>query len=442
MIIKKQYYWGYLIVGLSLVLTYAIYLGSMWFYDDWYAYRLKYVAKIGSMGTTILICWALLLAARLRSVERLFGGLDKVYKAHHRIGEAALALIILHPIFLALNPEFDFVRFFWIARLPGEAEYHYFARMTGLIALATLVVLMALSLWIKLAYHHWKQTHNFFGLVLVLVILHGLIAEGEIMSYPLLGAWFAVWAAIGITCYFYIRVFYRWFGPLHNYQVDHVRTLGDITEVHLRPQDPKRKMVFHPGQFLYVYFDSPDLRSEPHPFSISSVPEAETIRISVKRMGDWTQQLPVLEPGQRAYVWGPYGKFGDHMREHTDKETVLIAGGIGITPFLSMVEDTDFLAGRYNKAHLIYSVEVAEDAYYHDEITKLGIREEYLHYIPHSSDSQGFLTPEVIAERVGDLKTKVYLICGPKKMMDSLREQLIEAGVPIEQIFLEDFNLF
>jgi hypothetical protein len=49
-IIKKQYYWGYLVVGLSLVLTYAIYFGSMWFYDDWYDYRLKYLAKIGSMG--------------------------------------------------------------------------------------------------------------------------------------------------------------------------------------------------------------------------------------------------------------------------------------------------------------------------------------------------------------------------------------------------------
>ena len=83
---KKQYYWGYLVVGLSLVLTYAIYFGSMWFYDDWYEYSLKHLAKIGSMGTTMLMCWALVLAARLRVVERLFGGLDKVYKAHRRIG--------------------------------------------------------------------------------------------------------------------------------------------------------------------------------------------------------------------------------------------------------------------------------------------------------------------------------------------------------------------
>jgi hypothetical protein len=145
-IIKKQYYWGYLVVGLSLVLTYAIYFGSMWFYDDWYEYRLKYLAKIGSMGTTMLMCWALVLAARLRIMERLFGGLDKVYKAHRRIGEAALYLIVLHPIFLALNPEFDFVRFFWIAQLPGEAGIHYVARMTGLIALAALVALIVVAL--------------------------------------------------------------------------------------------------------------------------------------------------------------------------------------------------------------------------------------------------------------------------------------------------------
>lgn len=69
------------------------------------------------------------------------------------------------------------------------------------------------------------------------------------------------------------------------------------------------------------------------------------------------------------------------------------------------------------------------------------MKEEYLHYIPHSSDSKGLLTPEVIADQVGDLKTKVYLICGPKMMMDSLREQLMEAGVPFEQIFTEDFSI-
>jgi predicted ferric reductase len=224
----------------------------------------------------MLMCWALVLAARLPIVERLFGGLDKVYKAHRRIGEAALYLIVLHPIFLALNPEFDFFRFFWIAQLPGEAGHYYLARMTGLIALAALVALTSLSLWISLPYHHWKQTHNFFGLVLVLVIFHGVVAQGEIMSYPVLGPGLPCGPGSGVCCYFYIRVLYRWFGPLHDYLVDHIRTLGDITEVHLRPRDPNRKMAFHPGQFLYVYFDSPDLRAEPHPFSISSAPQAGT----------------------------------------------------------------------------------------------------------------------------------------------------------------------
>ena len=75
-------------------------------------------------------------------------------------------------------------------------------------------------------------------------------------------------------------------------------------------------------------------------------------------------------------------------------------------------------------------------------VTALGMKEEYLHYIPHSSDSQGYLTPEVIADRVGDLKNKVFLICGPKTMMDSLLEQLMEAGVPFEEIFVEDFSIF
>jgi len=64
LIFKKQYYWGYLVIFLSLLATMAIYFGSMWYYDDWYDYKLKYLAKIGSMSATILMCWAFLLATR------------------------------------------------------------------------------------------------------------------------------------------------------------------------------------------------------------------------------------------------------------------------------------------------------------------------------------------------------------------------------------------
>lgn len=441
-IFKKQYYWGYLAIFLSLLATFAIFFGSMWYYDDWYEYKLKYLAKMGSMSSTILMCWAFLLATRFNLIENLFGGLDKAYKAHRWVGESAFFLIFLHPIFLALDPKYEFSSFFWIDYLPEEELHSYIARMSGIAALLIFILLVAFSLWIPMRYHRWKQTHNFFGLLLILVAFHGIVAKGEIMSYPFLLVWFGLWVTVGLLCFLYIRVLYRWFGPLHDYIVHHVEQFGDITEIYLEPCRPYRRLIHRPGQFIYIYFDSPELSSEPHPFSISSNPQSDYLRISIKRLGDWTRKMDQLKQGDHAYIWGPYGKFGDHYFEYTDKEAVLIGGGIGITPFLSLVKDTIFRSGERKQVYLFYSYDKEGEDDYREELERIDADTDHFHNISHCAEKKGFLTAEIIKKQVGgDLSNKVFLICGPKPLMDALQKQLLEAGVSIEYIFKEDFSM-
>jgi hypothetical protein len=98
----KRKWFGYAAVAASLAITYALWLAAMGAADEWYDNPWNYPAKVGSHGTLILMCWAFILATRFRWVERLFGGLDKVYKAHRHIGESAFFLIFLHPVFLAV----------------------------------------------------------------------------------------------------------------------------------------------------------------------------------------------------------------------------------------------------------------------------------------------------------------------------------------------------
>lgn len=153
MFVKKQYLWGYLLVLNTLLITYAIWIGTMWYLDDWYDDAFKYPAKVGSMGTTLLMCWAFILSTRFKLVEYLFGELDKVYKAHRRIGELAFFLIFLHPVFLGwhLLPDWQsYARYFWFS--PD------WARNTGILSLVLFTVLVGLSIWITLQYHRWKQT--------------------------------------------------------------------------------------------------------------------------------------------------------------------------------------------------------------------------------------------------------------------------------------------
>ncbi len=435
-LVKKQYHWGYLVVFMTTLLSLLIWLGSKWYFNDWYDDQWKYVAKIGSMGATTLICWAFILSTRFSIVERLFGGLDKVYKAHRHVGQAAFFLIFLHPIFLAMHrlPEWGhFASFFWFS---GD-----WVRNTGIIALLMFIVLVAVSIWISLKYHVWKQTHHFFGLMLIVVIVHMVIADAEIMRFPLLRAWFFGWLAVAVLCYLYIRVLYRWWGPLYDYEVAKAPEHGDIIEIFLQPVRPHRHLKHRPGQFIYISFNTEKLSAEPHPFSISSPPRESHLRISVKELGDWTAALRKLQPGDRAHVWGPYGKFGDKIYLDRELNPVLIAGGIGLTPFLSMIKDEAFLEVENRKTHLIYSVVKPEEALYHDEIESLHLDHDKFVYIPHCSDEEGYLHAEVIGEKAGGLDGKMFLICGPAPMMDSVKEDLQKHGVGIERIFTEDFSV-
>jgi predicted ferric reductase len=434
--LRQRMRWGYAIVACSLAISYALWIGSMAYFEDWYENRFMYLAKIGSHGATLLICWAFLLSTRFRAVELLFGGLDKVYRAHRRIGEGAFALIWLHPIFLAADrlPDLGrFFGFFWFS--------NHLAGNSGLVALALFSGLVALSLWIRLPYHRWKLTHNFFGLLLILVIFHAVVADGEIQRYPLLQAWFYAWFALALSCYLYIRIFYRFFGPLHDYRVDHVEEHDDIAEVFLRSPAERRRLRFEAGQFIYLSFETPALGTEPHPFTVSSSPEADLLRVSVKELGDYTARMTALRRGDQARVWGPYGFFGHHLFAKPDREAVLIAGGIGITPFLSMVGSKAFHQ-RSAKAWLFYSVVEEGNAYGRPELeqvsAELGDRFEL---IVHISGSDNFLTAEDIGRRIGQLAQRRYFICGPAPLMEAFRQQLAAAGVPPDCIYTEDFSI-
>ena len=409
----------------------------MWFYQDWYADRFRYVAKVGSMGSTMLMCWAFLLAGRFRPIEKLVGGLDKAYGVHHNLGAAAFCLILLHPLFLAMHrlPDWrSFLEYFWFS-----ADW---ARNSGIITIIWFAGLLAAAFRKKLRYHVWKHIHQIFGVLLVIVVIHLILGQGEITSYPALGAWFLLWLSAAFFCFLYVTVLYHLLGPLHAYRIAELRQEGSVIEILMKPRKTTdHRLIHQAGQFVYVDFATNALRSETHPFSISSAPEAEHLRLSVKKLGDWTSGLPNLEPGVDALVWGPYGTFGDRLRSHPEWEAVLIAGGIGISPFLSIIEDPRFRAKSRAQTHLIYSTEGMEDAYYHSRLLEMAPKIEHFHYVHHDSNAKGFLTAEAVADYVGGLQAKLLLICGPPPMMRALREQFVCAKVPEEAVSFEDFSL-
>jgi predicted ferric reductase len=431
----KRKWFGYAAVAISLAITYALWLGSMGAADEWYGNPWNYPAKVGSHGTLILICWAFLLATRFRWVERLFGGLDQVYKAHRHIGEGAFFLIFLHPVFLAVahaDSVSAFFRYWWFS---GN-----WVRNTGLIALAVFILLVVLSIYPKIPYHRWKRSHNFFGALLVLIVLHAALANGEIMRYPVLRVWHGTWVILALAAYAYIRVVYRWFGPRYDYHVASVEDVGDaITEILLQPKG--RSLRPAPGQFIYVSFDADAVDKESHPFSVSSSPEAAHLRLSIKRLGDWTQDVAQIKPGKSGRVWGPYGHFTNLALAQPLMPLVMIGGGIGITPFLSLVASEAF-ARRGGQSTLVYAIPDRSSAVYLEE---LRTREEslpQLALVVHYSDEEGYLDRAYLESVMEQpFLDCLFMICGPPPLLAAMRTLLSETGVSARQIIVEDFEI-
>lgn len=433
--IHRRRWAGYGLVVATVLFALGLWIASLWRADAWYDTPWKYPAKVGSHGALMLMCWAFILATRFRPVEWLFGGLDKVYKAHRRIGQAAFALIFLHPVFLAVaftDSAGGFLRYLWFS---GD-----WVRNTGIVALAAFVLLVVLSLHVEIAYHKWKRTHDFFGLLLVLVVVHAAISGGEIVGFPVLAAWHGVWVGVALAAYVYIRLLYRWFGPLYDFRVVEARDAGaDITELLLDPVG--RPMPSAPGQFAYISLDSTAVSEEPHPFSLSSPSGARRLRFSIKRLGDWTSEVGGVRPGEHARVWGPYGHFSEELFKQPGVPAVMIGGGVGITPFLSIILSAEF-GGRPGPSTLVYAVPRRSAAAYSDELRAAAEGLPRLRFAEHLSDEQGYIDRDYLEGLLDQpLPKHLFFLCGPGPMMDAVSDVLEDAGVPRRQILFEDFDI-
>ena len=140
---------------------------------------------------------------------------------------------------------------------------------------------------------------------------------------PLLRWSYVAVGAVGLGFYVYRELLARFFLSLHDYQVQTVREVDEgVVEIAMAPIG--RHMEFVPGQFAMIYIEAKDGWHR-HPFTITSAPHEDVVRVTVKALGDYTSRLQeLIEPGMPAVIGGPHGRFS-HWKG-TDRQ-VWIAGG-------------------------------------------------------------------------------------------------------------------
>ncbi len=417
---------GPILITFSIVTTLALYLISKQNPFSITSDIFRTLSQLFALEGLILLCISFFLSSRLKFVEQLFGGLDKVYKFHHLMGGVSFLLLLHHPIFLAVKnlPNFS-TSFLYL--FPGKILSYNL----GIYALYLMIVLLFITFYVKLPYHIWKRTHDFMGLVIIIGGLHSLTIDSDISVFFPLKIWCLLFIALACVSFIYKKFFYKLLGPKFEYRLDEINYRSNqIIDLILTPIT--RPLKFTPGQFAFISFPSLKRFQESHPFSFSSNQNSDHLRFSIKQLGDYTSELSQLTPGSAVDVMGPYGEF---YRKYTNAKSVIcIGGGIGITPFVSMLSEKPSA-----NVVLFYSVKTSSEAAFDADLKSLASQNNFTYYL-HSTDTDSRINANHIASKAPLTPDTYIFICGPLAMMENLRNQFLKLKVKNSHIVFEDFN--
>lgn len=208
-----------------------------------------------------------------------------------------------------------------------------------------------------------------------------------------------------------------------------------------------------PGQYLEwtVPHTHVDLRGNRRYFTIASSPTENTIKLGVKisEKGSSFKKALVNLPTSTTVIGGQLA--GDFvLPENKSKKLVFIAGGIGITPFRSMIQ---YLIDTNEKRDIVlfYTSSTPQEFVYGDILTeaekKLGIKTIYVITNPKNAPgnwkgSIGYLSQGLLKQTVPDFKERVYYLSGPNSMVEGYKKLLHEVGIPLHKIVTDYFPGF
>lgn len=427
---------GYaVIIALALLpCIYLLYIERALFSAD-FNYLMRLAGRLSALFGTALFALAFLLNTRIKFLEDLFGGMDKMYRAHHIFGTVAFLSLLLHPLFLAGTYAALSVAAAASFLFPGAS----FVNDLGIYGLFTMELFLIFTFFARTMakYQNWKFVHRLLGLSFILGSLHVLLVSSDVRTNAFMRYYMVLVVLVGLLSYVYRTLFWRRLVKQYSYNVSAVKPLGSaITELLMSPE--KDSVSFLPGQFIFISIESEIANREQHPFTISSAPADRTLRLSIKNLGDYTSGIGSVASGTKVKIEGPYGRFCPSY--YSGKAQLWIAGGIGITPFLSMVRSIEKYPTN-SRIDLYYCTRDTGEAVFLPELMAISEKNKNLNVISFCSMKKGRINAGFIEASSKDLKEKEIFICGPATMMADLKAQFIKMGVSRASIHLEEFEL-
>ncbi|BBM66226.1 ferric reductase [Vibrio alfacsensis] len=431
-----------------------LFLTALWMLADtfspvpftYFSFRSVFIQYSGVIGIAAMSV-SMLLATRVKWLERPLNGLDKMYRLHKWLGITGLVFSVLH-WWWAQGTKW-MVGWGWLNRPEKKAqniealpqlqqwflEQRSLAESIGEWAFYLAVLLIILALLKSFPYHLFVKTHKWLAIVYLLLAYHSaVLIKYDYWSQPI--GWLTVVMLIAGSISALI-VLTGQVGRSRKVQGE-IISLTSYPGIRVIASTIKLNPGWaghRPGQFAFVSSKKSE-RAPPYTIASAWNEQESTLTFVVKELGDWTKQLSQwLKVGMPVSVEGPYGCF-DFKDERSRQ--IWIGAGIGVTPFIAKMQHLmkDRGSREVDFFHVTADYDQAAIDKLKETASKANVR---LHIMITPKD--GRLTPDKIRELVPDWQNASFWFCGPSEFGSALQHDFVQHGLDANDYHQELFAM-
>ncbi len=391
--------------------------------------------KLAGLIGFLFLSFLILSGETARYFDRFFG-MNKIILFQRKFALITSLFVILHPVFFILaNKSFSYL-------IPSFTLTPF---SIGILSFYLFIIIMTSSfLYKRIPYNIWQYIHIIIYILFFFSLYHAVKigSESELLLIRFTYIISLISILVGIIYRTYYKIRQR---ASEKFFLKKIKKETDDTFTLVL--ETKKNFPFKAGQFCFLMLKRKGIYAR-HPISISSSPNEENLRFTIKLKGRFTEVAQNLKIGEEIIVDGPFGIFTieDTIGRNKDKNLVFIAGGVGITPFFSMIKSNLHSEIKRNIT-LFYCSKTIKGTIFKKELDN--IKEDWLKriYVVSEDECQGdakekgIISKELIKKYLDDnqIKNSVFYICGPEMMKDCALKELKELGVKKESIIIEDF---
>ncbi|MDD5749590.1 MAG: ferric reductase-like transmembrane domain-containing protein [Patescibacteria group bacterium] len=437
----RRFWLSFLLVNALLILFFW-WQGSGSLLSQGRGYLLLALGRIAGLLAAYAVMLQFVFMGRMPWLESAFG-LDKLSRVHRLSGQWSLIFLLLHPVFLVAS-------YSVFSRSGFGAQLLVFFKNFDDLGLAFLglflfLVVIASSIYIvrkKLPYEAWYFVHLLVYLAVFSSFWHQVRLGGDFLASKV---FYSYWIGLYVLV-FSSHLFFRFFRPFilfkkHQFKVEKIfRENHNTVSVYISGRNLENFKI-QAGQFMILRFLDKKNWWQAHPFSLSKLPDGHSLRFTIKKIGDFTSRIDQIVPGTPIIIEGPYGIFTDLFSD--SRSILLIAGGIGITPIRSLMEE---MLKKGKDIKLLYANRSSQDIVFKDELEQLAQAKgaQIIHILSEQADfagEKGHVDEEKIKRLVPDIDRREVYLCGPPAMIDSVKKLLKSLPNPPSKIHYEKFSL-